>query len=108
MDILTQLTSILASRRDANPENSYVASLYSQGLNKILEKIGEESAELILAAKDYENQGTKSDVINEAADLWFHTLVMLVHLEIPPQEIFDVLESRLGVSGHMEKSKRQP
>ena len=52
MPIIEQLTEILESRRSADPELSYVASLYAGGLNKILEKVGEEATEVILAAKD--------------------------------------------------------
>jgi len=51
-----------------------VASLHDRGLNKILEKVGEEATETILAAKDAASSGSNKDVISETADLWFHTL----------------------------------
>ncbi|HBQ40081.1 MAG TPA: phosphoribosyl-ATP diphosphatase, partial [Halieaceae bacterium] len=51
-DVLQQLDAILAARRTASPESSYVASLHHRGLNKILEKVGEEATEVIIAAKD--------------------------------------------------------
>ena len=106
MDILNDLTAVLESRRNRKPEESYVASLYADGLNKILEKINEESTEVILAAKDLENGGSKENLIHEVADLWFHTLVMMIHLELSPQEVLRTLEKRFGISGHTEKSSR--
>ncbi|MAZ45808.1 MAG: phosphoribosyl-ATP diphosphatase [Gammaproteobacteria bacterium] len=106
MDILNDLTAVLESRRNAKPEESYVASLYANGLNKILEKINEETTEVILAAKDLEYGGSKEELIHEVADLWFHTLVMMIHLELPPQEVLRTLEERFGISGHTEKSNR--
>ncbi|RYZ82004.1 MAG: phosphoribosyl-ATP diphosphatase, partial [Moraxellaceae bacterium] len=80
-DILKQLTNILETRKQiADAETSYVASLHQRGLNKILEKVGEECTETILAAKDAQASGDNKDVIYETADLWFHSLVMLSHL----------------------------
>ena len=80
--ILEQLTETLESRRDGDPEESYVASLHQQGLNKILEKVGEEAIEVILAARDVEQGADSKAVVGEVADLWFHTLVMLSHLDL--------------------------
>ena len=51
-DVLTQLAAILEERKQASPDSSYVASLHHKGLNKILEKVGEEATEAIIAAKD--------------------------------------------------------
>jgi len=119
MQIIDQLTEVLEARRGGDPADSYVASLYARGLNKILEKVGEEATEVILAAKDAAGRaradrdagGTgparDADLINEVADLWFHTLVMLIHLEQKPQWVLDVLADRFGVSGHDEKRGRQ-
>ena len=86
-DVLEQLATTLATRRQGDPEQSYVASLHQKGLNKILEKVGEEATEVILAAKDAERGGDRSAVIGEVADLWFHTMVMLSHLELDTQEV---------------------
>ncbi len=72
-DILARLMAVLESRKDADPETSYVASLYHEGLDAILEKISEESAETIVAAKS----GDKKQIVYETADLWFHCLVLL-------------------------------
>ena len=107
MHIIEQLTEVLEARRGADPDTSYVASLYARGLNKILEKVGEEATEVILAAKDTTLDAGKDDaLVNEVADLWFHTLVMLVHLEQKPQWVLDALDKRFGISGHEEKSSR--
>lgn len=104
--ILTALDEVLAERKQASPEGSYVASLHSAGLNKILEKIGEEATEVILAAKDAKG-GDANALVNEVADLWFHTLVMLSHLDLDHTAVLDVLDSRLGLSGLEEKAARK-
>ena len=93
-------------RRDAAPDSSYVASLYAGGLNRILEKIGEEATETVLAAKDATDGGRDDALIHEVADLWFHTLVMLVHLNQQPRWVLDELSRRFGVSGIEEKNSR--
>lgn len=105
-DILARLETVLLERRAADPGSSYAASLYHKGLNKILEKVGEEAVETILAARDTEVGGDKSKLVYETADLWFHTLVMLTRLDISPQEVLDELERRFGLSGIAEKQAR--
>lgn len=107
-DTLIRLAEVLESRKGAAPDTSYVASLYHKGLNKILEKVGEESAETIIAAKDAAVSGECSDVIYETADLWFHSMVMLAALGQHPQAVLDELDRRFGLSGHDEKAARQP
>ena len=105
-DILKELTEILEARKNESADKSYVASLHAKGLNKILEKIGEEATEIILAAKDAKISGNNKDVINETADLWFHSLVMLSHLGESAEPVLKELERRLGTSGHDEKASR--
>lgn len=104
---LQRLADAIEERKQATPESSYVASLHHKGLNKILEKVGEEAVETILAAKDAQLSMDNSQVIYETADLWFHSLVMLSALNIQPQQVFDELERRFGMSGHAEKAARQ-
>lgn len=104
--VLKQLTSILNARKLADPGSSYVAQLHHKGLNKILEKVGEEATEVILAAKDAEQSGNKDDLIHETADLWFHTLVMLSHLDEDYQSVLRELERRFDLSGLEEKQNR--
>ena len=107
MDVIAELTEVLKARKGADPTDSYVASLYSKGTNKILEKVGEEATEVILAAKDADASAPDAALIGEVADLWFHTLVMLVHLDQSPQAVLDALTDRFGVSGHEEKAGRE-
>ncbi|HEY9034060.1 MAG TPA: phosphoribosyl-ATP diphosphatase [Pseudomonadales bacterium] len=107
-DILRALGEVLEQRKQAAADSSYVASLHHKGLNKILEKVGEECTETILAAKDAAISGKADDLVYETADLWFHTLVMLSHLDITPQQILDELERRFDLSGLVEKASRQP
>jgi len=105
-DLLQQLAVILQERKQADPASSYVAQLHHKGLNKILEKVGEEATETILAAKDAESLGSKNEVIAETADLWFHSLVMLSHLDISHQDVLNELARRMGISGLDEKASR--
>lgn len=107
IDVLKQLTDILEARRQAAPEESYVSSLHHKGLNKILEKVGEESIEAILAARDAEQSGETDKLIYETADLWFHSLVMLSHLGENAQSVLDELERRFDLSGLEEKANRK-
>lgn len=105
-DILQQLAVILQERKQADPQSSYVAQLHHKGLNKILEKVGEEATETLLAAKDAAISGSKDEVIAETADLWFHSLVMLSNLDIDHQEVLNELARRMGISGLDEKANR--
>ena len=105
-DILSQLHQVLESRKGSDPDSSYVASLYAKGLNKILEKVGEEAVETILAARDAEVSGKTDALISETADLWFHSLVMLANLGEHPDKVLAELERRFGLSGHDEKAAR--
>jgi phosphoribosyl-ATP pyrophosphohydrolase len=103
---LEELTEILEQRKSADPEQSYVASLHHKGLNKILEKVGEEATEVIIAAKDAQLSGNRSDLIAETADLWFHCMVMLSHCGGNAQEVTSILRERFNLSGLAEKAAR--
>ena len=102
-DILLRLMAVLASRKDADPDSSYVAGLYAKGLDSILKKIGEESVETIIAAKS----GDKEQIIYETADLWFHCLVMLAQQNLDARLVLEELDRRFGVSGIDEKAARK-
>ena len=106
-DLLTALDKMLTERKTASPDSSYVAALNAEGLNKILEKVGEEATEVILAAKDAAEGGNAEEVVKEVADLWFHTMVMLAHLELNHTDVLRVLEARMGLSGLAEKASRK-
>jgi phosphoribosyl-ATP pyrophosphohydrolase len=101
-DILARLMAVLESRKGGDPSSSYVAKLYDQGIDTILKKIGEESAETIIAAKS----GDKEQIIYETADLWFHSLVLLAQQNLTAQQVLDELDRRFGLSGIEEKSTR--
>ena len=105
--VLTELTAVLESRKSADPKDSYVSSLHHRGLNKILEKLGEECTETILAAKDAErNSELNKALIGETADLWFHSLVMLSHLDLTADQVLQELQRRFNLSGLEEKASR--
>jgi len=89
---LEELYEVIDDRKRNPREGSYVSSLFQNGINKILKKIGEEAGEAIIAAKN-EN---KEELIYEVADLWFHTLITLAYFGISPQEIYEELGRRFG------------
>ncbi|MCG3858250.1 MULTISPECIES: bifunctional phosphoribosyl-AMP cyclohydrolase/phosphoribosyl-ATP diphosphatase HisIE [unclassified Psychrobacter] len=114
--VLQQLDNVLAERKQADADSSYVASLYAKGLNKILEKVGEESTESIIAAKDFANcdevadkasyDEARHELIYEVADVWFHTLVGLAWFDIESDAVLNELGRRFGLSGIDEKAAR--
>ena len=102
-DILDRLAETLEARKTASADSSYVAKLYAKGTDAILKKIGEEATETVMAAKD--DQAEK--IIYEVADLWFHTLVLLAHKGLKPDDVLNELARREGLSGLVEKANRQ-
>ena len=101
-DVLDQLAQILEQRKGESADKSYVASLYAKGLDTILKKIGEEATETVIAGKG----GDKQQIIYETADLWFHTLVLLAHQGLGPNDVLNELQRRFGLSGLEEKAQR--
>ena len=101
-DVLLELAKVLEARKQADPNGSYVASLYAKGLDTILKKVGEEATETLIAAKG----GDRQQLIYETADLWFHTLVLLAHQGSGPEEVLQELQRRFGLSGLDEKAAR--
>ncbi len=102
-DILNKLALTLEERKQAEPDSSYVASLYAKGIDAILKKIGEEATETVLAGKD----GNREQIVYETADLWFHTLVLLASQGLGPNDVLAELDRRFGLSGLQEKSQRE-
>lgn len=100
--VLSELAVVLNERKQAAPDSSYVAKLYSKGLDAILKKIGEEATETVMAAKD----GQAEKIIYEVADLWFHTLVLLAQQNLHPDDVLSELGRRFGLSGLVEKANR--
>ncbi len=101
-DILGELYRVLEGRKAADPATSYVASLYSKGLDAILKKVGEEAAETLIAAKNPDD----TLLVGELADLWFHTLVLMAQRGLPLERLTAELARRFGTSGHAEKAAR--
>tara|TARA_Y100001935_G_scaffold227523_1_gene205885 strand:+ start:800 stop:1117 length:318 start_codon:yes stop_codon:yes gene_type:complete len=101
-DILEKLALVLEERKKFNPEESYVAKLYKNGLDSILKKINEEAAETIMAAKE----GNSKKIIYETADLWFHSMVLLAHQDLSWEDVTIELSRRFGISGLDEKASR--
>ena len=101
-DTLDRLAEVLEQRKQADPGSSYVASLYAKGLDAILKKIGEEATETVMAAKD----GDRDKIVYETADLWFHSLILLVQQGLHPSDVMRELERRFGLSGLEEKAGR--
>lgn len=87
---LTSLYRVVQNRRANLAEGSYTCYLFSQGLDKILKKCGEECAETIIAAKN----GILLDTENEICDLLYHLIVLMVQQQIPLEDIFAILEER--------------
>lgn len=102
-EVLTRLAAVLEERKAASPDSSYVAKLYAKGLDAILKKIGEEATETVMAAKD----GVPDKIVYETADLWFHTLVLLAHQGLGPDDVLNELQRRFGLSGLEEKASRR-
>lgn len=101
-DILARLADVLEARKQADPDSSYVAKLYAKGLDAILKKVGEEATETVMAAKDGEAQ----KIVYEVADLWFHSMVLLAHQGLRPEQVLAELDRRFGLSGIAEKAAR--
>jgi phosphoribosyl-ATP pyrophosphohydrolase len=101
-EFLVALQQVLIERKNASADDSYVASLYAKGLDQILKKVGEEASEVIIAAKGDDKQA----LINEVADLWFHSLVLLINEGLSIEQVTQELDRRFGMSGLAEKAQR--
>ncbi len=101
-DTIGKLYQTLLDRKGANPDDSYVASLYHKGTAKIAQKVGEEAVETCIEAL----QGDTEKLKEESADLLFHLMVLWADQGITPDDVLAVLEKRTGTSGHAEKAAR--
>jgi phosphoribosyl-ATP pyrophosphohydrolase len=110
-DDLARLAAVIESRKPANggdPEKSYVARLLHKGPDAFLKKIGEEATEAVMAAKDLEHGvGDRQTLVNETADLWFHSLIALAHFGLGPADVVAELVRREGLGGLEEKALRK-
>lgn len=101
-EILRRLSATIAARRGAEAKTSYVASLFAKGHDAVLRKVAEECTETLLASKD----GDKLHVVREAADLWFHSMVLLAWHGLSCDDVLAELQRREGISGIDEKAAR--
>ena len=100
--ILHRLYATIASRRTADPGSSYTAKLLHEGRAKIAQKMGEEAVETAIAAV----AKNSDEVVAESADLLFHLLVLWADCGVEPEEVWEKLAAREGVSGLTEKASR--
>lgn len=98
MESMEHLYQVVTDRREHPQENSYTCYLFEQGLDKICKKIGEESAEVIIAAKN----GVEKDTVGEVADLLYHLVVMLVDQGIALETVDALLTERAGKIGNLK------
>ena len=102
METLTRLEQVIAERKAASPDASYVAKLNAAGIEKIAQKLGEEAVETVIA----DLSGSRAEVVGEAADLIFHLLWLLQARRIKLDEVMAELDRREGTSGIEEKASR--
>ena len=103
MNTLERLEQTIAARRDASPDESYVAKLNAKGLPKIAQKLGEEATEAVIAALS----GRDEELVGEAADLLFHLMVLLNAKGVAFDRVLAELDRREGLSGLEEKASRK-
>jgi phosphoribosyl-ATP pyrophosphohydrolase len=102
-DTLDRLEAVIAERRGASPDSSYVASLFAKGREKIAQKVGEEATETVIAALS----GDPAKLTAEVADLLFHLMVLLADGNVSIADVLSELDRRDGLSGLAEKAARQ-
>ena len=102
-ETLERIAATIEERKGGDPEKSYVAKLFARGDDAMLKKIGEEATELVLAAKS----GEKLQLVHEAADLWFHSMIVLARHGLGPGDVLAEMRRREGISGIDEKARRK-
>ena len=99
MDYIRNDYETILARKQAKEEGSYPCYLFEQGLDKILKKVGEESTEMVIAAKN----GDKDETVGEICDLIYHTLVMMVNENITIEDVEAVMHKRAEKAGNLKK-----
>ncbi len=102
-DVLERLADVIDTRRQGDPDKSYVARLFHKGTDAILKKVGEEATETVMAGKD----GDAQKIVYEVADLWFHSLIALAQFGLRPGDVLAELTRREGLSGLEEFAARK-
>ncbi len=102
IEVLRRVSDILVARKQADPDSSYVSSLYAKGTDAICKKVAEEAAETIMASKDND----RLQIVREVTDLWFHSLILVAHHGLSVEDVLAEFRRREGVSGIDEKKSR--
>ena len=97
MDALSRLYEVVCDRQKNPQEGSYTCYLFEKGLDKILKKVGEESAETIIAAKNNDN----NELANEICDLLYHLTVLMAQQNLPVEQVMDILDQRSKKIGNL-------
>ena len=100
-NVIDDLYQVVLERKANPPEGSYTGYLFTQGLDKILKKCGEENAEMIIAAKN----GDRKELLNEIGDLVYHILVLMAETGLPLEELYGLLEGRRRKIGNLKPIK---
>lgn len=100
--ILERLFDTISDRKTADPTTSYTAKLFSRGRARIAQKVGEEAVETVIAAATNDT----AHIVSESADLLYHLLVLWADADIRPEQVWQTLEAREGISGIVEKNSR--
>ena len=103
MDVLQELYNTVVERKSEKQEGSYTCYLFEKGINKILKKCGEECTEMVIAAKNEDNDELK----NEIADLMYHIMVMCVERGLPWSEVETVLAERSNKTGNLKQFQKK-
>lgn len=101
--ILERLFDTISDRKTADPATSYTAKLFSRGRARIAQKVGEEAVETVIAAATNDT----THIVSESADLLYHLLVLWADADIRPEQVWQTLEAREGISGIAEKNSRK-
>ena len=101
--ILERLFDTISDRKTADPATSYTAKLFSRGRARIAQKVGEEAVETVIAAATTDT----AHIVSESADLLYHLLVLWANADIRPEQVWQTLEAREGISGIAEKNSRK-
>ena len=101
--ILERLFDTISDRKTADPTTSYTAKLFSRGCARIAQKVGEEAVETVIAAATNDT----AHIVSESADLLYHLLVLWADADIRPEQVWQTLEAREGISGIAEKNSRK-
>lgn len=100
--VIDRLFEVIEARRHADPSSSHTAKLFAKGTRKIAQKAGEEAVELVIEAV----RGKRDRIVEESADLMYHLLVLWADARVRPQDVWQELMRREGISGVSEKAAR--